>query len=219
MARLRPHLRPYTTVVNEELHCRRDSDPDVFFPVESVSSLIVEGIDGSGVEVATVGTDGMVGLPLFINSEIVDFNAVTQIPGRGFRMPRRTLVRELAAKGTFADHLEEYTEVLLLCIGQSCFCSRMHNQLERSARWLLSFDDRSPHSAFPVTQEFFSQMLGTRRATVSVAVKELKRRKLIVTERRSFRILDREGLESVACECYRSVRAEYDALKRKWAVP
>ncbi|MDQ2871282.1 MAG: Crp/Fnr family transcriptional regulator [Acidobacteriota bacterium] len=216
IARLRPHLKVATTRLGEELHCRRDSDPDVFFPVDTVSALVLEGPDGSGVEVASVGHEGMVGLPAFVDSEIVDFKAFTQVAGTGFRMPRRILKRELAANGKFAEHLDEYTEVLLLCVGQSAFCGRKHRQLERCARWLLSIHDRVPRREFAVTQEFLAQMLGVRRATVTEAVQGMKKRGFISTVRGSLRILDPEGLRSIACDCYRSIRSEFDALKREW---
>lgn len=213
---MRPHLRPSSTTVGQELHCRSDSDPDVFFPIDTVSALVVEGPEGSGVEVANVGSEGMVGLPAFIESEIVDFKAITQVAGSGFRMPRKILERELAAKGTFAEHLDQYTEVLLLCVGQSCYCSSRHRQLERCARWLLSIHDRLPRTEFAVTQEFLAQMLGVRRATITGAVKEMKQRRLISTVRGGLRILDPEGLRSIACDCYRSVRGEFDALRKEW---
>lgn len=216
LARLRPHFRPYTTSVAEELHCRSHSNPDVFFPVDSVSSLVVQGLDGSAVEVATVGNEGMVGLPVFVDSEEVAFDAITQVPGAGFRMPRRILIRELRRKSDFADRLGEYTEALLLVVGQASLCTGIHSQVQRCARWFLSIDDRSVGAEFPLTQEFLAQMLGVRRATVTQAARELQQRKLIAYRRGEVRILDREGLEAAACECYANVRAEFDALRRQW---
>ncbi|MCA1579896.1 MAG: Crp/Fnr family transcriptional regulator [Acidobacteria bacterium] len=158
----------------------------------------------------------MIGLPAFIESETVDFKAFTQISGWGFRMPRRIFERELTAKGIFEERLQEYTEVLLLAVGQSCFCIRMHDQVERCALWLLSVHDRAPRAKLVVTHEFLAQLLGVRRATVSAAVKELKSRNAIEGGRGSVRILDPDSLRAMACDCYSSVRSEFAALKRKW---
>ena len=215
-ARLAPHLATRRTDLAEELHCRSHSDPDVFFPVNSVSSLVVHGLDGSEVEVATVGSEGMVGLPVFIGSEAIIFEAITQVPGDGLRLSRKILTRELRRRSAFADRLAEYTEAMLLTVGQACFCSRMHGKVERCARWLLSVADRAPGEEFPLTQKFLSWMIGVRRATVTEAARELQRRKLIDYRRGEVRVLDRKGLEAAACECYGHVRAEFDALRRRW---
>ncbi len=215
-ARLAPHLKPSRTALLEELHCRSTSDPDVFFPVNSVSSLLVHGLDGSEVEVATVGNEGMVGLPVFIGSEAVVFEAITQVPGEGLRLPRKILTRELRRRSAFNDRLTEYAEAMLLSVGQACLCSRMHGKVERCARWLLSVADRAPGSEFPLTQKFLSWMIGVRRATVTEAARELQRRKLIDYRRGEVRVLDRKGLEAASCECYAHVRAEFDILRRRW---
>ncbi len=215
-ARLLPHLRPYNTKLAEELHCRSDSDPDVFFPVSSVSSVLVHGLDGSEVEVATVGREGVVGLPVFIGSEAVVFEAITQVPGDGLRLPRKILVRELRRKCIFADRFAEYTEALLLSVGQACLCSRMHTPVQRCARWLLSIADRSSKEEFPLTQQFLSWMMGVRRATVTLVARELQRRKLIDYRRGRVRVVDRKGLEEAACDCYAHVRAEFEVLLRRW---
>ena len=216
LSRLRPHLRKYSTNVGEELHCRREDDPDVFFPVESVSSLVVEGSEGVAVEVASVGAEGMVGLPIFVESDAVVFNALTQVPGEGLRMPRKILTRELEAKETFAERLEEYTEVLLLAVGQSSFCATSHSIPRRCARWLLAISDRAPGREVAVTHEFLAQLLGARRATITQAMNDLVRRKLVRNRRGALEVLDRKGLEAVACGCYHVIRSEFATLLSKW---
>ncbi|MEO8431307.1 MAG: Crp/Fnr family transcriptional regulator [Acidobacteriota bacterium] len=215
-ARLEPHLRPYRTSSREELHCRAESDPDVFFPMDSVSSIVVRGLDGGTLEVATVGSEGMIGLPVFIDSEAVAFDAITQVPGEGFRMSCRVLKRELARKAAFADRIVEYTEAVLLSVGQSGLCARMHSQVQRCARWLLTIDDRAARADYPITHDFLGQMLGVRRATITQAIAELKKKRLVQAGKRALRIRDRQGLERVVCECYVQVRTEFDAIRRRW---
>jgi CRP-like cAMP-binding protein len=216
LARLLPHLRPYRTSEGEELHCRSSSDPDVFFPVDAVSSLIVLGADGSCVEVAVVGREGMVGLPVFINSEAVAFDAMTQVTGDGLKMPRRILRREIRRADDFAHRLEEYTETILLAVGQASLCARMHSPVERCARWILAREDRASGGEFRLTQEFLGRMLGLRRATVTMAAASLKRRKLIDYSRGRVRVVSRKGLEQAACECYGHIREEFQALRQEW---
>jgi CRP-like cAMP-binding protein len=210
--RLEPHLVPYEMRTGEELHQRAGASPWVFFPIDSVSSLVVSLADGTTVEVATVGHEGMVGLPLFIESETVVMDSFTQVPGRALRMERRVLRAELRREKALCHRLHEYTEALLLFIAQSGSCNQAHGQRERCARWLLHIRDRVGSDEFPLTQEFLSQMLGVRRPTVTAVAGELRAKGLITYRLGRVRILDRPGLERVACACYDLLRREYRHL-------
>src|SRR6202022_2919978 len=190
--RIAPHLIPYSTKAGEELHQRTGTSPYVYFPINSVSSLVITLADGSMVEAATVGNEGMVGLPLFVESESVSIQAFTHVPGNGLKRPRSILRAEL--KRERAHRLHEYTEALLLFIAQSCACNQMHSQRQRCARWLLLLHDRVGNQRFSLTKEFLAQMLGVRRATVTVAAGDLRRRKLIAYRKGVIQILDRKGL-------------------------
>jgi len=212
LRRIEPHLTEYEMRTGEELHQRAGSSPYVFFPVDSVSSLVVTLADGATVEVATVGHEGMVGLPLFVESERVAMDSFTQVPGRALRMDRRVLRSELRREEALCHRLHEYTEALLLFIAQSASCSQSHGQRERCARWLLHIRDRVDADSFPLTQDFLSQMLGVRRPTVTAVAGELREKGLITYRKGSVRILDRRGLERVACECYDVLRREYRHL-------
>ncbi|HXM78779.1 MAG TPA: Crp/Fnr family transcriptional regulator [Thermoanaerobaculia bacterium] len=211
--RIEPHLLPYSTKAGEELHQRTGSSPYVYFPINSVSSLVITLADGSMVEAATVGNEGMVGLPLFVESESVSIQAFTHVPGNGLKMPRSVLRAELKRERALCHRLHEYTEALLLFIAQSCACNQMHSQRQRCARWLLLLHDRVGNQTFSLTQEFLAQMLGVRRATVTVAAGDLRRKKLIAYRKGVIQILDRKGLEDMACECYKTVCVEFERLK------
>jgi CRP-like cAMP-binding protein len=212
--RLKPHLRPHSMKCGDELHQRTNSSPYVYFPINSVSSLAVTLADGSTIEVATVGNEGMVGLPLFIESESISIQAFTQVPGEGLRMPRSVLRAELRREQALCSLLQKYTEALMLFVAQSCACNNLHGQRQRCASWLLLIHDRVGGDSFSLTQTFLAQMLGVRRATVTTAAGGLREEGLISYHRGHLQILDRKGLESVACECYGTVRREFEALSR-----
>jgi CRP-like cAMP-binding protein len=210
--RLEPYLVPYAMRTGEELHQRTGQSPFVFFPIDSVSSLVVSLADGTTVEAATVGNEGMVGLPLFIESDTVVIDSFTQVTGRALRMERRVLRAELRREAALCHRLHEYTEALLLFIAQSAACNQAHGQRERCARWLLHIRDRVPADEFPLTQEFLSQMLGVRRPTVTAVAGELREKGLIAYRKGSVRIVDRKRLENVACACYDVIRREHRRL-------
>jgi len=210
--RIESQLTPYEMKGGEELHQRAGSSPYVYFPIDSVSSLVVSLADGATVEVAIVGNEGMVGLPLFIESESVVIDSFTQVPGRAYRMERRILRAEIRRDAALCHRLHEYTESLLLFIAQSASCNQSHGQRQRCARWLLHIGDRVASEAFSLTQDFLSQMLGVRRPTVTAVAGELREKGLISYQKGSVRILDRRGLESVACGCYDVVRREQKRL-------
>ncbi|HXM75487.1 MAG TPA: Crp/Fnr family transcriptional regulator, partial [Thermoanaerobaculia bacterium] len=159
------------------------------------------------------GNEGMVGLPLFVESESVSIQAFTHVPGNGLKMPRSVLRAELKRERALCHRLHEYTEALLLFIAQSCACNQMHSQRQRCARWLLLLHDRVGNQTFSLTQEFLAQMLGVRRATVTVAAGDLRRKKLIAYRKGVIQILDRKGLEDMACECYKTVGLEFERLR------
>ena len=186
----------------------------VYFPLTGVMSLLTVMDDGSSIEVATVGNEGMVGLPVFLGAGSMPGKALSQIPGDSMRMPAESFRREANAGGALQAILQRYTQGLLNQIAQSAACNRLHPMTERCARWLLMTHDRVGRDEFPLTHEFLSQMLGVRRATVTVATGTLQQAGLIRSRRGSITILDREGLENASCECYRIIREEYDRLLR-----
>ena len=199
--------------VGAELHGRGGPSPYVYFPVDSVSSLVVTLADGATVEVATVGSEGMVGLPLFVESQGVAIQALTHVEGKALRMRRGVFKTEVLRQNALCHRLHEYTEALLLFIAQSCACNNLHGQRQRCARWLLLIQDRVGRDTFPLTQNYLAMMLGVRRATVTNAAGALRDAGLISYRKGLVKILDRKRLEAQACECYAVVRQEFDRLK------
>jgi CRP-like cAMP-binding protein len=177
-----------------------------------VASMVAEMDDGDLVEVATVGNEGMVGIALFLGSVTSAMRAFQQIPGTALRMAARDFTREVNGGGPLTMLLRRYTQALFTQIAQSTGCNRLHPIEERCARWLLQTHDRVRSDEFPLTHEFLAQMLGVRRATVTVAMGALQRAGFVEYRHGVVRVLDRQSLERSSCECYRIIADEYDRL-------
>jgi CRP-like cAMP-binding protein len=184
----------------------------VYFPTEGIVSLVGSGDDERSVEVATVGNEGMVGLAAFLKVRSAPLTAIVQIAGNAVRMRADALEEQLENGNGLDGILRRYTQALLTQIAQSVVCNRLHSMDERLARWLLMSHDRVQADEFSLTQEFMSQMLGVGRPRVTETAARLQAAGLIRHKRGSVTILDRRGLEDVACECYGIVRRNYDQL-------
>ncbi len=184
----------------------------VYFPEDGVASLLTQLDDGIETEVATVGREGMVGLPAFFGVESVPGRAIWQVSGKALMLPTKELRRETRQGGALNDVLRLYAQGLFTQISQSASCNRRHEIVQRCSRWLLMTHDRVNGDEFELTHQFLSKMLGVRRAGVSVAAGILQKADLIKYSRGRITILDREGLEAISCECYRIVREELDRL-------
>ena len=210
--RMRPHLRVVTATLREVLYEVGQTIGYVDFPVSAVLSMITE-VDGeAGVEVATIGREGMAGLPVFLGATSSPDRAFAQVPGRALRMSAGEF-RELAnGAGTVQGLLQRYTQAFFVQLAQGAACNRLHSTDQRLARWLLMTHDRVGQDQFPLTQEFMAQMLAVRRATVTEAAGRLQQAGLITYSRGIVTILDRPGLEVVSCECYRIITDEHTHL-------
>jgi CRP-like cAMP-binding protein len=186
--------------------------PHVYFPLNSVASLVVHMQDGQAVEVATVGNEGMVGLPAFLGATVFPGQAYAQVPGETERMQTGTFQHEVRREGALHEVLHLYTQALFTQISQSAACNRLHSIDQRCARWLLMTRDRVRADQFPLTQNFLAQMLGVRRAGVSEVASRLQKQGLIQYRRGIIQVVNRSGLEAVACECYAIIKHVYDRL-------
>lgn len=210
---LRPHLTLVSCGIKDIIYTPNEPICYVLFPLTGVFSLLSVGDEeGVLIEVATVGNDGFVGLPLFLGSQTTPGVSFSQIPGESLRMQAETFQEAVAERPGFAAVLNRYTLALFTQIAQGSFCNRTHSMEQRCARWLLMTEDRVGGPEFPMTHEFLSQMLGVRRATVTEAVGALQASGLITYRRGVIQVLDRPGLEAAACECYRIMYDEYTRL-------
>lgn len=184
----------------------------VYFPLNAVCSLLTLLSDGTTIEVGTVGNEGLVGLPVFLEATQAPGEAICQVAGRALRLPTKTFKQEVTPDMVLFKIILRYTQALLSQIAQSTACNRAHSIEARFCRWILMTHGRVDSEQFVLTQEFIGSMLGVRRASVSEVASKIQRDGLIQYRRGHMTILDRPGLESAACECYSVIKAEFDRL-------
>jgi CRP-like cAMP-binding protein len=186
----------------------------VYFPRGAVISILAPMEDGHSVEGATVGIEGVAGLPVFLGDGIAQAEVICQVPGPGVRMTADQFRVAFERSRALHDILHRYTLALMGQLIRTAGCNRAHPVEERCARWLLMTADRVGSNEFPLTQEFLAAMLGVRRPSVTVAAGLLQQAGLIQYRRGFLTITDRERLEQSACEDYRLTRQIYERLYR-----
>ncbi len=209
--RLLDDLEPVALTYGEVLYEPGEQIKYVYFPNDCVVSLLTLVDQHQALEVGLVGREGMVGIPLALEIAISPVRALVQGSGAAMRMKAAPFVKALRQSHALQRALHRYTYALMAQVTQTAACNRFHVVEARLARWLLMTQDRLQSSAFRLTQEFLSQMLGVRRVGVTKAACALQQDKLIGYSRGNIRILDRKGLEAAACSCYEIVKDMRDA--------
>jgi CRP-like cAMP-binding protein len=182
--------------------------PNVYFPVGAVISLVTTMSDGSAMETAMVGREGMLGIPVFLgDSGVGNMWAITQIPGDVLVLESEAFRQEVDASPVLAATMRAYTNALLIEEAQAVGCARLHSLNHRLSKLLLMTQDRAAADEFPLTQESMSNLLGVHRPSVTLAARTLHDRGLIRYHRGTLTILNRDGLMAAACECYAMIRS------------
>jgi CRP-like cAMP-binding protein len=214
--RLMRSLRPVFLEVKTVLFEPSGTINAVEFPRNCVVSLVTPLGDGAIVEVATVGNEGIVGVPLVLGGSLA-VRAVCSVAGWADRLDASSFLKEVERDGPLRDLVQDYLQALFGQISQAAACNRLHSSEERLSRWLLMSHDRVGNDEFAITHEFLGQMLGSRRATVTLSAGILQATGLIRYHRGRVTIVDRAGLESVACECYGVIERELEGVvQRAW---
>ena len=208
---LLPKLKTVSLLLGEVLYEPGAAIKYVYFPNDSIISLISEVSGTSLLEVGMVGNEGVAGLGVFMGVNSSSTRALVQGAGTAMRMSSAALRTEANRLGNLHHMLHRYSHSLLAQVSQSSVCNRFHFVDARLARWLLMTKDRLGAEEFPLTQEFLSNMLGVRREGVSKAAGALQAGKLIRYSRGVITILNRRGLEAKSCECYAIIKTESDA--------
>jgi CRP-like cAMP-binding protein len=204
---LRASMHPVELTFGDILYEQGETIRDVYFPGDSLVSLLTV-VDGrSALEVGLVGHDGMVGIPLALGSNVSGVRALVQGGGRALRMNGASFQRKFGRTPALRRTVYRYLDSLMAQITRTAACNRFHRVEARLARWLLMTSDRVRSTQFRLTHEFLSHMLGVRRSGVTEAASGLQRRKLIRYVRGRITILDRRGLQAASCGCYAALRA------------
>ena len=209
--RILPSLTVVPLKLKDILHKPGDPIRHVYFPGGGFLSMLTVLEDGSMVEIATVGREGMVGVSAMLDGTPVTSAAMVQgATDTCYRMNVDAFRREVDRRGAFHELMAHFAQALFGFVAQSTACNAIHSVEQRLARWLLMAQDRMGSDEFPLTQEFVAMMLGASRPTVTVVAGTLQKAGLIKYRHGRVTIVDRESLEAASCECY---RAATDLLK------
>ncbi len=210
--RMRPGLEKIPLPLGTALYESGGTQEYVYFPTDSIVSLLQVMRDGSSAEIAVVGNDGIVGFALFMGGQSSPSRGVVQNAGQGFRMKASALKAEFELGGALQHILLRYTQALITQMAQTAVCNRHHTVEQQLCRWLLLSRDRLPTNELTMTQALIANMLGVRREGVTEAAGRLQEAGLIQYSRGKIAVLDRPGLEKRVCECYEVVKRETDRL-------
>jgi len=200
-------LSEMVTVASREILFKPGGSIDhVHFPENCVISLVTLLADGDAIEAMTIGNDGFTDIAGLNGVATMNSRAIGQVAGQARRIRRSDFLGLFDDCPELVRLLHRYSQIVFETVAQSAACNRLHLVEQRCAKWLLMSHDRVGRPTFDLTQEFLSQMLGVRRAGVTVAIGMLERHGLLAHSRGSITIANREGLEAAACECYGVIR-------------
>jgi CRP-like cAMP-binding protein len=214
--RLAPHLTTVPLGTKQLLHKRGERIRQVYFPNGGVCSITTVLSTGTMVEAVTVGDEGMVGIEAFLSADAVaPGEAFMQVPDTNAEMLSvEAFRREVRKHGALDDLMGRYAEVVIAQMMQSTACNALHRVHQRCARWLLMTHDRMHEQDFHLSHEFLAMMLGVQRPTVSVIAGRLQKAGLIRYTHGRVTVRSRKGLKAASCECYSSIRAQFDRLRQ-----
>lgn len=193
--------------------------PYVYFPNSCIISKLVGMADGGSAEAGIVGNEGMVSLYSFLGLQASSHQAVVQHPGEAMRMKVEVFEAEISSEHPLHRLLLRFTAAFLGQVSHSAACNGLHPVQKRCCRWFLMMHDRVESDEFVLTQEFIGKMLGVRRVSITPVARKLQEAGLIHYIRGRITILDRQGLEAAACECYHRTKVIYDGLREHYSVP
>jgi CRP-like cAMP-binding protein len=210
--RIFPFLQLIDMPLGKVLYESGDVLRHVYFPVDSIVSLLYVMEDGASAEISVVGNEGLVGVALFMGGETTPSRAIVQSAGSAYRLVGQRLKEEFNRHGPLQILLLRYTQALLTQMAQTAVCNRHHSVDQQLCRWLLLSLDRLDDNQLTMTQELIANMLGVRREGVTEAAGKLQTVGVIRYSRGQITVLDRPRLEGLCCECYSVVKRETDRL-------
>jgi CRP-like cAMP-binding protein len=211
--RIYPHLQLVSLPLGKVLYEPGDTLRHVYFPVDSIVSLLYVLENGASAEISVVGNDGLIGLALFMGGETTPSRAIVQSAGHAYRLIGQRLKDEFHRSGAMQLLLLRYTQALITQMAQTAVCNRHHSVDQQLCRWLLLSLDRLQSNELVMTQELIANMLGVRREGVTESAGRLQKLGVIRYSRGRITVLDRPRLEQLSCECYAVVKRESDRLQ------
>ncbi|WP_342245513.1 Crp/Fnr family transcriptional regulator [Pseudomonas sp. OTU5201] len=210
--RLIPQLELVPLPLGKVVYESGDTLRHVFFPTDSIVSLLYVMENGSSAEISVVGNEGVIGLAVFMGGESTPSRAIVQSAGHAYRLHGHQLKAEVNRHGGLLFLMLRYTQALITQMAQTAVCNRHHSIDQQLCRWLLLSLDRLPSNHLTMTQELIANMLGVRREGVTDAAGKLQKLGVIEYSRGHITVLDRPRLEALSCECYAVVKKETDRL-------
>ena len=211
-SRLFPHLELVPLPLRALLYESRRPMRHVYFPTDSIVSLQYMMANGTSTAISVVGNEGLLGITLFLGGESAPSRSLVQSAGHAYRLPRTSVKEEFNRHGELLILMLRYTQALISQVSQTAVCNRHHSIAKQLCRWLLLSMDRLEHNNLTMTQEFIGNMLGVRREGVTMAARKLQQLGVISYSRGLIKVLDRDKLEALSCECYSVVKKETDLL-------
>jgi CRP-like cAMP-binding protein len=210
--RLFPHLELEPLQLGKVLYGSGDALRYVYFPTDSIVSLLYVMESGASAEISVVGNEGLIGIALFMGGESTPSEAIVQSAGYSYRLPGQRLKDEFNRHGELLLLMLRYTQSLITQMAQTAVCNRHHSVDQQLCRWLLLSLDRLPSNQLTMTQQLIANMLGVRREGVTAAAGKLQKLGAIDYNRGHITVLDRPKLEELCCECYTVVKKETERL-------
>lgn len=212
LERLGPHMERVALTHGQHVIAPDEPIRHVYFPLTCLLSLVTRMQEGTAVESGTIGREGMSGMPVVLKARTTTMETVVQVPGEAMRVKAEVLKEEYDQGGPLHDILNRYVHIVVVNGSQSAACNALHRVESRLCRWLLMSSDGIGSDEIALTHEYLSVMLGVRRATVTEVAIKAQEAGLITYHRGRIKLLDRPGLEALACECYARTKAEYERV-------
>ena len=210
--RLLPDLQAVELPQHQILYHAGEDYDYAYFPSYSIVSTVAIMENGSTTEIGVIGNEGMVGLPIILDTGYTNSTAIVQVGDGGYRISAKRLQEEMNRHGALKRLLMRYVQARIIQLGQTAACNRYHTVEQRFARWLLTVRDSIQKNEFQLTQEFISQMLGVRRTGVTEVASRFQQSGIIMYKRGLIRIVSPQKLEACTCECYQLIDREFSRL-------
>lgn len=214
-ATLLPHLHPVTLERGHHLYEPNEPITHLYFPLNCVFSVIITLSDGKTIETGIAGNREMIAVDAFLSGETTQMIYMVQVAGDALRIDANIMLAEFNRNQQLRSVILRYIQVFIAQISQTAACNSLHPVEQRLARWLLEVQDRVEQNHLKLTQEFIADMLGMRRPGVTQTAQSLQERGLIRYHRGNVEILDLPGLEACSCECFRTIKQQYERLFKK----